>query len=99
MAGRRHPCALPTIAERPGSRFQCPVCEAVWVYEPFKRAWRYAVSPGGMAFRWLITLLTFRSVDLIRVGWKRKRGLDLGIAGHWLLVALHSLAVGALVLW
>ncbi len=57
------------------------------------------MSPAGMALRWLITLLTFRSIDLIRVGWRRKRGLDLGIAGHWIIVALHSLAVGELVLW
>ena len=99
MAGRRHPCAPPAGPVQPGARFRCPVCDTVWVYEPFKRAWRYAMSPAGMALRWIITLLSFRSLELITVGWRRKRGLDLGIAGHWLLVALHSVAVGALVLW
>lgn len=99
MVRRNHPCTLPTLLAHPGDRFRCPVCQAVWVYEPFKRAWRYAVSPAGMAIRWLVTLITFRALDLITVGWRRKRRLDFGIAAHWLIVAAHSIAVGALVLW
>jgi len=95
----RHLCELPGDPGHPGTRFTCPVCNTVWVFEPFSRAWRYAVTPAGMALRWFVTLGTFRSVELIWVGWKRKRLLDLGIAGHWILVALHSLAAGALVLW
>jgi len=52
-----------------------------------------------MALRWMATLVTFRTVELIAVGWKKKRNLDVWIGGHWVLVALHSLAAGSLILW
>ena len=96
---RGHTCPLPTHEAAPGDRFTCPVCDTVWVNEPFQRLWRYLGSPASMALRWVATLVTFRTVDLIAVGWKKKRNLDVWIGGHWVLVALHSLAAGSLILW
>lgn len=96
---RRHACPLPSHESAPGTLFTCPVCDTVWVNEPFQRPWRYLVSPASMALRWVVTAITFRSVDLIAVGWKKKRNVDFWIGGHWVLVAAHSLLAGSLILW
>ena len=75
------------------------MCETTWIYEPFHRAWRYLVSPAAMLLRWVITLVSFRQVDLITVGWRRRTALNWGIAAHWVIVGINSAAAGALVLW